>query len=427
MLKHPLFRTLLALRGNPKSCVYTEPLWGIPNSLYAPYVSVYMLALGLKDSQIGLLISLGLVFQIFGALLGGAITDKLGRRKTTLIFDLIAWSIPTLIWAVAQDFRYFVVAAIINGTWRITLTSWNCLMVEDADPETLVDMYSWVYISGQLSAFFAPIAGLLIGAFTLIPTMRGLFVFAFVMMTLKFVVLYVYSTETKQGAVRMKETQSQSLFSLVSGYGDVVKQVLQTPRTLFTLGIMLAMNTAGTINSTFWAILVTQRLHIPDSNLALFTFARSAIMLVFFFVVMPSIREMKFRNPMVVGFIALAVSQVILIVIPEKSYMLLLVSTLIEACSYATVSIQIDRMTVVNVDAQERARIMAMLTLTVIAFTTPFGWIAGKLSEISRVLPFIVNISLYLIGAVMVLLAARQYNKEEREEENRPAEALSAS
>jgi len=74
MLKHPLFRTLLALRGNPKSCVYTEPLWGIPNSLYAPYVSVYMLALGLKDSQIGLLISLGLVFQIFGALLGGAIT-----------------------------------------------------------------------------------------------------------------------------------------------------------------------------------------------------------------------------------------------------------------------------------------------------------------------------------------------------------------
>ena len=94
---------------------------------------------------------------------------------------------------------------------------------------------------------------------------------------------------------------------------------------------MVAMNTAGTINSTFWAILVTQRLHIPDSNLALFTFARSAIMLVFFFVIMPSIREMKFRNPMVVGFIALAVSQIILIIIPEKSYMLLLVSTLIEA------------------------------------------------------------------------------------------------
>ena len=89
--------------------------------------------------------------------------------------------------------------------------------------------------------------------------------------------------------------------------------------------------------------------------------------------------------------------------------------------SYATVSIQIDRMTVVNVDAQERARIMALLTLTVIAFTTPFGWIAGKLSEISRVLPFMVNISLYLIGAVMVLLAARQYNKEEKKKEtNQP-------
>jgi len=73
-----------------------------------------MLALGLTDGQIGFLLSLNLAFQILGALLGGAITDKLGRRKTTFIFDIVSWSIPTLLWAIAQDFRYFVVAAVIN-------------------------------------------------------------------------------------------------------------------------------------------------------------------------------------------------------------------------------------------------------------------------------------------------------------------------
>ena len=60
MLKHPLVRMLLQLRGNPRASVYTEPLWGIPYNLYAPYVSVYMLTLGLKDVQIGLIASIGL-------------------------------------------------------------------------------------------------------------------------------------------------------------------------------------------------------------------------------------------------------------------------------------------------------------------------------------------------------------------------------
>ena len=28
--QHPLISTLVNLEGNPRACVYTEPLWGIP-------------------------------------------------------------------------------------------------------------------------------------------------------------------------------------------------------------------------------------------------------------------------------------------------------------------------------------------------------------------------------------------------------------
>lgn len=405
--QHPLIKTLFNLRGNPKASVLTEPLWGIPYNLYAPYVSVYMLTLGLKDSQIGLIITIGLAVQILSALISGPITDKLGRRKTTLIFDFIAWSVPTLVWAIAQDFRYFVAAAIFNGAWRITHTSWSCLLVEDADPDELMDIYSWVYISGLLVAFFAPIAGLLINRFSLVPTMRGLYIFAFIMMSVKFVVLYVFSTETRQGKVRMEETRHQSLFTLLGGYGDVIKHLLRSKRTLYTLGILLAMGTATMINNTFWSILVTQKLNVPESSLALYSTARSIFMLVFFFLAMPGIREMHFRNPMLVGFLLLAIAQLIIIIIPERAYLPLLFSTLLEACSYAVVSTQMDRMIVVTVDPQERARIIALLFLVVIIFTTPFGWIAGELSEVNRVLPFMLNISLYITGAVLVILAAR--------------------
>ena len=82
VLNHPLFQTLRELRGNARAAVWTEVMFGIPYNLFSPFFSVYMLALGVTDQQIGTIASLGLVLQIFSALLSGAIVDKYGRRLT---------------------------------------------------------------------------------------------------------------------------------------------------------------------------------------------------------------------------------------------------------------------------------------------------------------------------------------------------------
>lgn len=67
MLKnHPLFHTMREL-GNPRVTVLTEIMFGIPYNLFMPFFSVYMLALGVTDQQIGSIASLGLVVQIFCA------------------------------------------------------------------------------------------------------------------------------------------------------------------------------------------------------------------------------------------------------------------------------------------------------------------------------------------------------------------------
>ncbi|MDF2859334.1 MAG: transporter, partial [Neobacillus sp.] len=33
LLKHQLLRILIELRGNPRACVYTEPMWGLSMNL----------------------------------------------------------------------------------------------------------------------------------------------------------------------------------------------------------------------------------------------------------------------------------------------------------------------------------------------------------------------------------------------------------
>ena len=74
---------------------------------------------------------------------------------------------------------------------------------------------------------------------------------------------------------------------------------------------MLVMSIATMVNSTFWAILVTEKLHIPPEHLAFYPFARSVIMLLFFFLVTPRVRDMHFRNPMLLGLAGFIAAQVL--------------------------------------------------------------------------------------------------------------------
>jgi MFS family permease len=402
-----MIATLRNFRGNARGCVYTEFLWGIPYNLYAPYVSVYMLALGLTDSQIGAVTSLNLVLQIFWALMGGPITDKLGRRRTTWISDLVSWSIPCLIWAVAQDFRYFVVAAIFNSVWRVSHTSWTCLLVEDTEPALLVDVYSWIYIANLVAAFIAPFGGLLIATFTLVPTVRALFLLSFVMMTAKFILTNMMTTETKQGRVRLEETRNQSLFAVLAGSRAVMKQILRSPLLMSATALMVFLTISRMIRDTFWSILVTEQLGVADASLALYQSARQILMLLVFFLVMPRLRRVNVYTPIALGFLGLLVSQVILILTPPGNYTILMLSTLVEALALPAASAMLDKLLVIIVDPKERARIMSLLYVLMILCASPFGWIAGEMSQVNRYLPFVLSIVLYLAGAILTFFASR--------------------
>jgi MFS family permease len=413
LAEHSLIRTLKHLRGNARGCVLTEPLWGIPFNLYGPYVSIYMLAFGLNDVNIGLITSISMVFQVFWTLMSGAITDKLGRKRTTLIFDALSWSVPTLIWAIARNPTYFFVAAIVNAVWRVTHNSWNCILVEDTDPKLLVDIYSWIYIAGLLAAFVSPLTGVLMARFGLVATMRGLYLLAFVMMTAKFLVMNTMVTETQQGIARMKETAHQGLFEVVRESPDVLRQILRSPATLYMAGLMLILTASWTIRGTFWSILVSQELMIPDEHIALYPFARSITMLLFFFLAMPRLQRLAQLSRMgewllmVIGLVTFIVSQVVLISVPAGGYGLLLVATVLEGMGIPLTGTLLDKLTVVTVDAKERARIMALVSVIVLVGVSPVGWLAGQLSAVNRRLPFVLVIVLFALAGVVVHLAHR--------------------
>lgn len=417
MAGNSLFSTFKRLKGNARGAVITEPLWGIPANLYAPYVSVYMLALGVTDAQIGLIATISTVIQVIWTFVGGAITDKVGRKRTTLIFDLLAWSVPCIVWALARDFNYFLVGAIINSVWRVVHCSWSCLLVEDTDPDLLVGVYSWIYIAGLLSAFVAPLAGLLVEGFGLVYTMRGLYALAAVMMAAKAISMNALVTETRQGCVRMEETADQSFITVLQGSGEVLRQILRSRATLYTLVLMLIYNIVTTVRASFWSVLVSQELGMSDASLAYFPVARSLTTLAFYFFVMPRIQRGLAlgrgddRWPMGLGFLLFVVSQAMLMLIPAGAGWLLLIATVLEGAALPLTVTFLDKVTVTTVDPKERARILSLLTALMLVGSSPFGWLSGQLSAANRRLPFLMLTVLLAIGAVVTYFAGPEKEK----------------
>jgi hypothetical protein len=225
------------------------------------------------------------------------------------------------------------------------------------------------------------------------------------MMTAKFLILNVFATETHQGQIRMQATRDQHLFAVLREFPKVLKRILETPATLFTAGLMVLLNICWMINGTFWSILVTEKLQIPPQHLPIYHVVRSMTMLGFFFLVMPRLRSIEVRKPLLFGIFGLIATQIVLISTPVKSYLLLLVATVLEGCSVPIATTLLDKLTVIMVEAKERARIMAILYAVVIVCTSPFGWIAGELSQINRSLPFVLNIILLSLAGLLTYLA----------------------
>jgi MFS family permease len=411
-LKTPsLVSFLKNLSGNPRGCVYPEPLWGIPFNLYSPYASIYMVAIGLVDTQIGLIVSISWAAQLFFALFSGVITDKLGRRMTTLAFDILAWAVPAFISAIAQNFWFFLAAGVVNSVWRVTQNSWTCLLVEDANPDEIVDIYTWIYIANQISGFVAPLAGLIISRYSLIPTVRGLYFMAAIMFTLKAIVTYQMTEETEQGKIRLHETRHESMLVVLQGYKDVFIELIHTPQTLYTAGIMLTVSIAYMIINSFWPILLTEKLMVPAAYLSIFPFIKSAVILFFLFTVLPIIKRMHYKIPLVVGFLTYVISQSLLIFSPPQNYYFIVLSVVLEACSFATVVPLLDQMMVLTINVQERARIQSIMYVGIILLTAPFGWIAGSLSQVNKTWPFILTILLFSTGAFLAARAGKLNQK----------------
>jgi len=400
--RHPLIQLLKNNKGNPRTLILMEPLWGIPFNLIAPFATLYMYLQGITDTQIGLILSISMVVQVLFSFLGGIITDKLGRKVSTMMGDFFGWSLACLIWAFSNNFWLFLIAVLFNSLEQINQTAWFCLLIEDGDEDDMLGMYTWIHIGGLVAVFFAPLAGFLIGGFSLIPVVRVLYLTFATTMFIKVILTYRYCDETGQGKIRMAETKSISVKEMLSEYKLLIPKVLKNLDVMKIVSVNVIFRITSLVSATFFGLYITRSLGVSETYLAFFPILNAFVMLVFMVGLQHKLEAIKFRIPMWIGLLLLIIGHILLISLPTGNLILIAIYVFLLAVANALIEPRRGALLQLYLDREERARLNALIITFVIAFTAPFGYLTGFLSTLNPRFPFILSLGLFLIAILIV-------------------------
>lgn len=392
------------IQGNARGCLIYEPMFILPYSMLSMYASVYMYQLGVNERQIGLIASVGLVLQIFTSFISGYLTDRMGRKRALLYYDLLGWSLAALIWAASQNFWYFLIAAVFNSFLRVPNTAWYCLLVEDTKPEDRSIVFRVLQLIGIIGGLFAPLGGLLVRHFTLVPAMRIMYVIFGISVTIMFIARNFSTHETEIGIRKRKESKNIKLRDNLQEYILAIKAILTNRLLLIVFGIYIFFNFQMTLQNTYLSIYLVEALKIDDALIGIFPAVSSIAMLGLMFLVIPRFKESKASRYIIWGFSLAIVSKGILVSVAPGQIAPVIISTMLAAAGSIIASPYLEALVANSIDDEQRAKMFSILQVLVLLVISPSGLIGGWAYTIDSRLPFILMMATLAASIILVLM-----------------------
>lgn len=403
-----IIQSFKMLTGNTRISVIFEPLWGIPYTLYTFYLSLYMKELGITDTQLGYLISVGFIAGIIMSALGGFFTDRLGRKKTTIIFDLISWPGSLLLYLISGNFWMFALAQVVNSFSKIVMVSWNLLTVEDAGPLEQVAAYNLINAINISVGIFTPLAGILVRKLGIINGEKILLIFSIISMTTMILTRNHYFQETKVGKEildeRKKRRQNPSQKKRRLEF-RLLPSLMKKPLVCSALIISILFNAylpIGTFQSLYYAPYLTEVLNLDKSAISILGFVSAVVMLLVFSFLTPRLPHFKRFNSMALGIFLQITALIMLILIPPARFELAVFCVFIFAFGYGLAKPFIDSLLPEVTAGKERAGIYTLHNTAVAIFSAILGFASGYLYEFNPDLIYIISIS-FLIICILLL------------------------
>jgi MFS family permease len=400
------------LKGNTRISVLFEPLWSIPFALYSFYLGLYMKSRGITVEQLGCLISIGFIAGIVFSLVAGRITDALGRKRTTLVFDLLAWPMTMLIYLVSNHVWLFAAAQVMNSLSKITSVSWSLMLVEDAAPEQQVEAYNLINAIIVASGILTPLAGVLIKQYGIIGGEQILLGFATLSMTALVLGRNYFYRETQVGKQILTERRGQShqyCGKDNNGFWRTIRtQPLLGPALL--LGILFNIYIPiGTYNSLYYGPYLTEVLQLDKAAIAFLGGFNAGVMLLVILFIVPLLTRFNRSLIMSAGIGVQIVALVLLVLIPPGNFTITAVVIVLAALGFGMAKPLVDSVIAMVTSGKERAGIYAINNTVISVGCTGLGFGSGYLYRYQPAAIYLISIAILLlcIGCLIWLERAK--------------------
>jgi MFS family permease len=214
----------------------------IGGALLFPFFALYLtskFSVGMTD--VGVLFAAFSVSSFAGSAIGGALTDRFGR-KGVIIFGLIASSFSTVAMGFAESFEFFFVLAFFIGILTDVAGPAHQAMVADILPEEKrADGYGILRVAFNLSVVIGPAIGGLLAARSYL--MLFLSDAAISLLTVVLIAIFLPETKPQSHADSPKE----SMTGVFAGYGRVFRD---TAFMLFLGAVLLQVFTYMNMNTS---------------------------------------------------------------------------------------------------------------------------------------------------------------------------------
>ncbi|NLK07294.1 MAG: MFS transporter [Firmicutes bacterium] len=390
--------------GNARALVASEPFWGTVISWYNLYGPLYMVALGVSKTQVGLITAIGLTVQVLAALLGGYFSDHFGRKRTMQIADAVGWVIPSIIWLSARSTIHFFLAAALNGLFHAAVPAWGCLLVEDTKPEKRQPIYAMVQMMFVGSGLLVPIGGLLVKRWGIITGGRIIYGLGLVLILCAI-------------AIRQRGVEESSIGQDIAGISggspkETLEEFIQALRmlkdspTIFILFLVqtLAMFSAS-IRNVYSAIYMTDSvgLGLSPSVIALVPATISATMILMLVLFVPRLRPEHANWGLQIGAFGFTIGSLAMLLAPPNLMLFPLISSI--CIGFGTAIFEpIRQASLANaIPDRSRAKMNSVIAVFTLISTIPAGPAAGLMYKLNPRLPFAAVTILYIVVQFLIL------------------------
>lgn len=198
------------------------------STLLFPFFALYITQkFGVGMTQAGVLLGMSSLFGLVGSMLGGALTDRFGRRQL-ILFGLVFSALSSLLFGLASDVRMLYFLVVIVGLLSRISAPAHDAMLADVLPA-----------SKQQEGFgitravynFAWIFGTALGGLIASRSFLALFIIDAVLSLIVAILLYRFLPETKP-APQIETTGSASFLETLAGYQLVLRDLAYMAFTL---------------------------------------------------------------------------------------------------------------------------------------------------------------------------------------------------